>query len=60
MLFAQQCDDINIMAILVFFKTSLVIDDDERQVISAFNRSFGLFDNRITDDKGCIVRLWHG
>ncbi|BAV10625.1 hypothetical protein MOSL_0052 [Moraxella osloensis] len=42
-LFAQQCDDINIMAILVFFKTSLVIDDDERQVISALNRSFGLF-----------------
>ena len=43
MLFAQQCDDINIMAILAFFKTSLVIDDDERQVISALNRGFGLF-----------------
>jgi len=41
MLFAQQCDDINIMAILAFFKASLVIDD-ERQVISAFNRGFGL------------------
>jgi len=26
-LFAQQCDDINIMAVLAFFKTSLVIDD---------------------------------